>query len=169
MTKYLCSGLILALLVFLKTPSKADSIPEIAMIQISAPISHGSSASPVMDETGQVFGIATLGRAEGQNLNFAIPVERVLSAPLMESPSEQVACAALPTPAIDAKAPFDSGNAFFDKKEYNKAISAFTEAIRLDPNFAPAYDDRGMAYAKQGNLDKASADFATAKRLKAGQ
>ena len=57
-----------------------------SMIQISAPISHGSSGSLVMDETGQVFGIATLGRAEGQNLNFAIPVERVLSPPLMESP-----------------------------------------------------------------------------------
>src|SRR6516162_1766901 len=89
--------------------------------------------------------IATLGRAEGQNLNFAIPVERVLSAPLMESPSKPVASSARPTPAIDAKAPFNSGNAFFDKKEYYKAISAFTEAIRLDPNNELAYCNRGRA------------------------
>jgi S1-C subfamily serine protease len=49
-------------------------------MQITAPISHGSSGSPVMDETGQVIRIATLGIAEGQNLNFAIPVEKVSAA-----------------------------------------------------------------------------------------
>jgi tetratricopeptide (TPR) repeat protein len=130
-----------------------------SVIQISAPISHGSSGSPVMDETGQLFGIATLGRAEGQNFNFAIPVERVLSAPLMESPSKQVASSALPTPAIDAKAPFNSGNAFFDKKEYDKAISAFTEAIRLDPNNALAYCNRGRAYVNKGDYDRGDQGF----------
>ena len=136
-----------------------------SMIQITAPISHWASGSPVMDETGQVFGIATLERAEGQNLNFAIPVEKVLSAPLMESPSEQVASSALPTPAIDAKAPFGSGNAFFDKKEYDKAISAFTEAIRLDPNNALAHCNRGRAYVNKGDNDKAIRDFDEAIRL----
>jgi hypothetical protein len=40
-----------------------------------------------MDETGQVLGIATLVSAEGQNLNFAIAVEKV-SAALMQLPRE---------------------------------------------------------------------------------
>jgi hypothetical protein len=48
-----------------------------SMIQITAPISHGSSGSPVLDETGQVIGVATLIAAEGQNLGFAIAVEEV--------------------------------------------------------------------------------------------
>ena len=37
-----------------------------SLIQITPRISHGSSGSPVMDETGQVIGIATLVGAEGQ-------------------------------------------------------------------------------------------------------
>jgi S1-C subfamily serine protease len=48
-------------------------------IQITAPVSQGSSGSPVLDESGQVIGIATLSRVEGQNLNLAIAVETLKS------------------------------------------------------------------------------------------
>jgi S1-C subfamily serine protease len=47
------------------------------IIQISAPISHGSSGSPVLDESGQVIGVATWLNLEGQNLNFAISVNAI--------------------------------------------------------------------------------------------
>ena len=67
-----------------------------SMIQVTAPISHGSSGSPVMDETGQIIGVATLVIAEGQNLNFAIPVEKV-PAGLVQLPSEQLVASAQPT------------------------------------------------------------------------
>lgn len=40
------------------------------VIQISAPISSGSSGSPIMDMNGNVFAIATYQNKEGQNLNF---------------------------------------------------------------------------------------------------
>jgi WD40 repeat protein len=49
-------------------------------IQITAPISHGSSGSPVMDENGQVIGVATWLSEPGRNLNFAIAVEKVSAA-----------------------------------------------------------------------------------------
>ncbi len=48
-------------------------------IQITAPISPGSSGGPVMNQRGDVIGVATLFSKEGQNLNFAVPVSRLVS------------------------------------------------------------------------------------------
>jgi len=45
--------------------------------QISAPISPGSSGSPVFNSSGEVIGIATLSDIEGQNLNFSVPINYV--------------------------------------------------------------------------------------------
>ena len=48
------------------------------IIQISAPISSGSSGSPVLNLKGQVVAIATFQFKYGQNLNFAIPSTYIL-------------------------------------------------------------------------------------------
>lgn len=56
--------------------SAVRSLPEFGeVIQVTAPISPGSSGSPVMNGRGEVIGIATAG-IEGQSLNFAIPASR---------------------------------------------------------------------------------------------
>jgi S1-C subfamily serine protease len=47
-------------------------------LQISAPISPGSSGGPVVNMQGQVIGIATF-QVRGQNINFAVPGYRVLA------------------------------------------------------------------------------------------
>lgn len=44
-------------------------------LQISAPISHGSSGGPVFNAKGEVIGIAVASLEEGQNLNFAVPID----------------------------------------------------------------------------------------------
>ena len=49
--------------------------------------------------------------------------------------------------------------------EIDMAIADFTQAIRIDPDFAVAYRNRGHAYEKQGDLTKAKSDFESAKRL----
>jgi hypothetical protein len=75
-----------------------------SLIQITAPVSHGSSGSPVLNESGQVLGIATLVAQEGQNLNFAISAEAIRGAVLsatMEDRTSGETAAAEPSLTLD--------------------------------------------------------------------
>jgi hypothetical protein len=59
--------------------SSIRKIGEDSLLQITAPISPGSSGGPVVNEKGEVIGVAVATFKGGQNLNFAIP-SRYLSA-----------------------------------------------------------------------------------------
>lgn len=61
---------------------KDDSGVEI--LQVSAPISPGSSGGPIINDRGDVIGIAEQVLVEGQNLNFAVPIRYLL--PMMQKP-----------------------------------------------------------------------------------
>jgi S1-C subfamily serine protease len=64
-----------------------------AVLQFTAPISHGSSGGPVLTSSGLVVGVAAAMLEGGQNLNFAVPVSRVKS--LLSAMREPVALSAL--------------------------------------------------------------------------
>jgi len=46
------------------------------IVQVTAPISSGSSGSPILDEKGDVFAVATFVRRGGQNLNFGVLIDK---------------------------------------------------------------------------------------------
>jgi len=48
---------------------------EAGLLQIDAPISHGSSGGPVVNRHGEVVGLAVSSLISGQNLNFAVPIQ----------------------------------------------------------------------------------------------
>jgi serine protease Do len=54
------------------------------LLQISAPISQGSSGGPLFNQFGEVVGVTTLIVAQGQSINFAVPGNYLK--PLVASP-----------------------------------------------------------------------------------
>ena len=58
------------------------------LIQITAPISPGSSGGPVIDNNGRVVGVAVGTLTSGQNLNFAIPTSTLIT--LLEKESSSI-------------------------------------------------------------------------------
>jgi hypothetical protein len=50
------------------------SIQSDSILQMTAPISPGSSGGPVMNDSGTVIGVAEATFKDGQNLNLAVPV-----------------------------------------------------------------------------------------------
>jgi tetratricopeptide (TPR) repeat protein len=67
--------------------------------------------------------------------------------------------------ADPAKEALAKGKACVEKKDYDAAIAAFTEAIRLDPKCAEAYCRRGWTYTRKNDLARALADCSEAIRL----
>jgi tetratricopeptide (TPR) repeat protein len=66
----------------------------------------------------------------------------------------------------------DRGNAYFSLKQnskansdFSKAISDYTEAIRLKPDLALAYEFRAIAYLSLKQYSKAISDYTEAIRL----
>ena len=47
-------------------------------LQITAPISEGSSGGGLFDSAGRLIGIVSFSYSPGQNLNFAVPADRVV-------------------------------------------------------------------------------------------
>ncbi|MBI5747750.1 MAG: tetratricopeptide repeat protein [Nitrospinae bacterium] len=54
---------------------------------------------------------------------------------------------------------FDKGYQHALNKEYDNAIESYTKAIALDPNYAQAYNNRGVAYYDKGQHDRAIEDY----------
>jgi tetratricopeptide (TPR) repeat protein len=68
-------------------------------------------------------------------------------------------------PPEDAVSFFRKGKESYDQKDYDQAIDAYTQAIRLNPNYTEAYYNRGSAYYYKKDYDRTIGDFTQAIRL----
>ena len=131
-------------------------------LQMTAPISPGSSGGPVLNSKGEVIGVSFMTLVGGQNLNFAIP-SRYLTELLTESkPAKPLAEG---NRSISAETYFTWGNTKYDLGDYKGAIADYDSAIRLNPDDASAYYNRGNAKYKLGQHSAAIADYDSAIRL----
>ena len=143
--------------------SRRESYPK-KRLQMTAPISPGSSGGPVLNSRGEVIGISVLvHRAlDAQNLNFAIPSNYLKALLAKEQPARPLL---QNSQSISGETYFLRGNAKYELGLYNAAIVDYTQVIRLEPDGAGAYNNRGNAKYNLKQYFAAISDFDTAIRL----
>ena len=134
-------------------------------LQMTAPISPGSSGGPVLNRKSEVIGVSVaVHRAiDAQNLNFAIPskyLKTLLEQPKLAKPLSQG------KQSISADTYFLWGNAKFYLGDYVGAIVNYTRVIQHEPDNATAYYNRGLAKYNLGQYIAAIVDYNIAIRLK---
>ena len=60
---------------------------------------------------------------------------------------------------------FDDGVAAYIREDFKTGIKQFSQALKEDRRFAPAYAGRGAAYLRINKIQKAISDFTSAIRL----
>ena len=149
-------------------------------IQTTTPISPGSSGGGLFDAEARLLGLTTFYLADGQNLNFAVPVEWI-----GELPERHAAMAKAETAFVDwlnrTMALQESGNqrgllhhaqrwteaqprnahAWFwlgiihnELGQNTQAIEALRQALRIDPENSNAWYNLGVAYRSTGQTGK---------------
>lgn len=144
-------------------------------IQTTAAISPGSSGGGLFDENGTLIGLTTFYYAEGQNLNFAVPVEWIkelakrstntaVTQPVtqwlnkateLESRKDWPALLELNRRWTKAQpgsseAWYSLGVAYNQTGQPAKAIEAYQRALRINSEDAGAWNNLGNAYDGAG-------------------
>ncbi|HET6879489.1 MAG TPA: trypsin-like peptidase domain-containing protein [Pirellulales bacterium] len=129
-------------------------------IQTTAPISGGNSGGPLVNRRGEVVGLNTWNRTDGQNLNFAISIEHVKK--MMESTQSGVQpLASLPKPRkpTHTHGPVDKTLAYWN--EIGKINRALYDRLKRTPR--PHIPPRGKRtpafFVKLAGYYKKVADF----------
>ena len=118
------------------------------VLQTDASITHGNSGGPVMNENGEVIGLATFGsidyqrNAEVQGMNFIVPSTIVF---------EFIEKAKVDPVMSDISMAYEEAMDYFDKSRFKKALTKFQEVKEMNPSF-PFIDK--MIKDTQRNIDK---------------
>ena len=134
------------------------------IIQITAPISHGNSGSPVFNMKGQVLGVVTVKVTNGQNINLALAAARV---------AELKAGKLQPLSDVTAKNKGDVADSLYRSGldslwlgNYDNAVGYFENATNKNPRRADAWVQVGFCKVKQGKNQEAIRAYLQALQLK---
>lgn len=134
------------------------------VIEITAPVSQGSSGSPLFNGDGEVIGIITFLSKRTENVIFAIPSElfrdKLMSRKLVAVKN------IIKDYKNTAEYWFYLGYYLSEAGAYKEAADVFREAIRIRPGFTDAYYYCGVAYEKAGKYKEAAKSFREAIKLK---
>jgi S1-C subfamily serine protease len=146
--------------------SAVREVPNVGkIIQITAPISHGNSGSPVFNMKGQVVGVVTVKVTNGQNINLAIGAARVEQL----RPGQLRAVNTLPAkerPGDVAESSYRTGLDSLWLGNYDNAIGYFETAANRNPKRADAWVQVGYCKVKQGKSAEAIRAYQHALELK---
>ena len=134
------------------------------IIQITAPISHGNSGSPVFNLKGEVLGVVTVKVTNGQNINLAIAAARV---------GELKAGKLLPLSELAVKGKGDVAESLYRSGldslwlgNYDNAVGYFENAANKNPKRAETWVQVGYCKVKQGKTQEAIRAYQQALQLK---
>ncbi len=150
--------------------SAVREVPDLGrIIQITAPVSHGNSGSPLLNMRGQVIGIVTVKATNGQNINLALGVARIAAlAKGQLMPFDQIALRNKSTtqPELLAELWYRGGIDSLWLGNYDSALNYFETAANRNPRRPETWIQIGYCKVKQGRNDEAIRAYRRALQLK---
>jgi len=148
--------------------SAVRELPVVGKVfQLSAPISPGSSGSPVVNMRGKVIGVASFQAAKGQNLNFAVSSKGILDlkhGKRSKTLSEWTYDIKIKTPKLVEKLCKEGFN-FSIRGEFKDALNYFIEATEKSPKDTVAWYGLGSCYDGLEQPEQAIEAFKQALRI----
>ena len=145
--------------------SAVREVPKLGrIIQITAPISHGNSGSPVFNLRGQVLGVVTIKVTNGQNINLAIAASRIEQ--LKPDKLRPLTEASLKSKTELSESLYRTGLDSLWLGNYDNAVGYFENAVNKNPKRAEAWVQVGYCKVKQGKNAEAIRAYQQALQLK---